>query len=216
MNPLSFFTTILACCSCALAIPGPWDLMQDALDLKNTKITGYFRIEALILTMQNPRGTTRRWMPCDLVAGKCDPLIKVAIDYHTPNYDFGKDSVPYGRFLTIWDGSGENNVDINKIVSKDVCNHSTRKVNVRILAKDKDVIRDDTIDHWSCFIQTTPPPAESEQTAQWSEEKTCSGHNSAHKITWKYRWFYVPQDQCKEVDGSSGIIRRYIPLWGKK
>ena len=24
-------------------------------------------------------------------------------------------------------------------------------------------------------------------TARWSDEKVCTGHNSAHKIYWKYR-----------------------------
>lgn len=64
----------------AQAIPGPWDLSQDMMDLRKPKITGYFRIEALILKLDNPRGTTRKWMPCDVVSGKCDPIIDGAID----------------------------------------------------------------------------------------------------------------------------------------
>ena len=44
----------------------------------------------------------------------------------TPNNDFGKDSVPYGNYQTLWEGTGATSVDINKILSKDVCNHDTR------------------------------------------------------------------------------------------
>ena len=44
----------------------------------------------------------------------------------TPNNDFGKDSVPYSRYVQVFQGKGLANVDINKIVSKDVCNHDTR------------------------------------------------------------------------------------------
>ena len=44
----------------------------------------------------------------------------------TPNNDFGKDSVPYSRYVQVFQGKGLSNVDINKIVSKDVCNHDTR------------------------------------------------------------------------------------------
>ncbi|XP_055331186.1 uncharacterized protein LOC129583422 [Paramacrobiotus metropolitanus] len=207
-----YVLTLLPVC---LGIPGVVDLSQSLMDkARYPEIKGCYRIEALILTMQNPRGTTRNWMPCDLVPGSCNPKITGAIDYQTPNNDFGKDSVPYSRFSTLWDGGSTKNVDVNQIMSKDVCNHSTWKVNVRIRAVDKDVISDDSIDHWSCFIYTTDAPASSEQNAHWSDEKTCTGHNSAHKITWKYRWFYVPCSSCKEVAGSSGILRRYTPLIG--
>jgi len=44
----------------------------------------------------------------------------------TPNNDFGKDSVPYGRYVKVFEGKGLTTVDINKIVSKDICNHDTR------------------------------------------------------------------------------------------
>lgn len=63
------------------AIPGLIDLSQDAADAaRYPEVKGCFRIEALILTMQNPRGTTRHHMPCDLVPGSCDPKITGAID----------------------------------------------------------------------------------------------------------------------------------------
>ncbi|OQV15540.1 hypothetical protein BV898_10262 [Hypsibius exemplaris] len=204
---------ILECCN---AIPGPIDLGQALSDRSQyPQIKGYFRIEANIIQMLNPRGTTRMYLPCDVIPGRCDPKISVAIDYETPNNDFGKDSVPYSRYVQVFDGSGLANVDINKIVSKDVCNHDTRKVNVRVRAVDKDWIRNDEIDHYSCFILTTDPPAEDEKSARWSEEKTCVGHNGSHKIIWKYRWFFIPESDCKEIAGSSGIIRRNIPFFGK-
>ncbi|GAU88371.1 hypothetical protein RvY_01081 [Ramazzottius varieornatus] len=198
-----------------VAIPGLIDLGQSLSDTaKYPKVQGYFRIEANIIRLENPRGTTKNWFPCDLIPGSCDPKITAAIDYQTPNNDAGKDSVPYSRYALIFEGKGSS-VDINKILSKDVCGHSTRKVNVRIRAMDNDVLSDDTIDRWSCFIFTTDPPAADEQSAKWSEEKVCSGHNGSHKIIWKYRWFFIPQDQCRETAGSSGVIRRLIPFIGK-
>lgn len=67
--------------SCTLAIPGAVDIGQSAADrARYPEVKGCFRIEALILTMANPRGTTRNWMPCDLVPGKCNPKITAAID----------------------------------------------------------------------------------------------------------------------------------------
>ena len=54
----------------------------------------------------------------------------------TPNNDFGKDSVPYSRFVQVFDGSRLADVDINKIVSKDICGKRTRKINVRVHAID--------------------------------------------------------------------------------
>ncbi|XP_055331113.1 uncharacterized protein LOC129583362 [Paramacrobiotus metropolitanus] len=206
---------ILMFCPLLLAVPGPWDWLQDLWDLRNNKIQGYFRIEALILSMQNPKGTTRASLPCDFGnEGKCDPTIGATIDYHTPNYNFGKDSVPFKRFAIIHDGAGESDVDINQAVFKDVCNNSTRKINVRVFAKDKDPLplADDLIDHWSCFIQTNPGPAVDENAAHWSEEQTCVGHNPAHTIKWKYRWYYIPQNECHEVEGSSSIVKRYNPF----
>ncbi|OQV15541.1 hypothetical protein BV898_10263 [Hypsibius exemplaris] len=199
-----------------LAIPGLIDLGQSLSDKTiYPEIKGNFRIEANIISMENPRGTTWNYMPCDVVPGNCDPKITVAIDYATPNNDFGKDSVPYSRYVQVFEGSGMTHVDINKIVSKDVCNHSTRKINVRVRALDRDTLSDDTIDHFNCLILTTDPPAENEGSAQWSAIKTCVGHNSSHKIMWKYRWFFVPDNDCKEIAGSSGIIRQLIPFLGK-
>lgn len=196
------------------AIPGLIDLGQKLSDrAKFPEIRGHFRIEANIISLQNPRGTTKSMLPCDIIPGNCDLRVTTAIDYATPNNDAGKDSVPFDRYVTIFEGKGTS-VDINKIVSKDVCGHSTRKVNVRVRAVDKDVISNDTVDRWSCFILTTDPPAQDEKSAQWSAEKVCVGHNGSHKITWKYRWFFIPQDQCNETAGSSGIIRQLIPFLG--
>jgi hypothetical protein len=62
------------------AIPGLIDLGQSLADKKYPLIKGYFRIEANIIRMENPRGTTKSFMPCDLVPGSCDPKITAAID----------------------------------------------------------------------------------------------------------------------------------------
>lgn len=200
----------------ASAIPGIIDLAQDAKDMSTYNlVNGYFRIEARIIRMENPRGTTRNMVPCDLIRiGKCDTKVAAVIDWQTPNYDFGKDSVPYSNYALLYDGTGTSSVDINKTISKDVCNHSTRKLNLRIRAVDKDVLSENTIDHWSCFIYTTNPPATSADTAQWSKVQTTSGHNGSHKVTWQYRWYMIPQNQCQASSGSSGIISRAIPFIG--
>lgn len=55
----------------------------------------------------------------------------------TPNNDAGKDSVPFSRYVQVFDGSRLADVEINKIVSKDICGKSTRKINVRVHAIDK-------------------------------------------------------------------------------
>ena len=63
------------------AIPGPIDLGQALSDrTKYPQVTGFFRIEANIIKMLNPRGTTWNYLPCDLIPGRCDPTISVAID----------------------------------------------------------------------------------------------------------------------------------------
>ncbi len=62
------------------AIPGLIDLGQSLVDRKYPLIKGYFRIEAHIIRMENPRGTTKGFLPCDLVPGSCDPKITAAID----------------------------------------------------------------------------------------------------------------------------------------
>ena len=63
------------------SIPGPVDLGQALADrARYPQVKGYFRIEANIIHMANPRGTTKNWMPCDLIPGKCDPKITAAID----------------------------------------------------------------------------------------------------------------------------------------
>jgi len=63
------------------AIPGPVDLGQALSDRsKYPQVKGYFRVEANIIQMLNPRGTTWNFMPCDIIPGKCDPKITVAID----------------------------------------------------------------------------------------------------------------------------------------
>jgi len=216
MTATSFI--LLAVCVCfTQAIPGLVDHGQDLSDVfKFKKVSGYFRIEANIIRFENPRGTTRHYTPCDLVPGSCDPKITGVIDYHTPNNDFGKDSVKYKYYQHLYDGEGKRNVDFNGTLVKDVCNHSTRKVNVRIRAMDNDWLRDDTIDHWSCFIFTDPPPAASLDESQWSEDKVCEGHNGSHKITWRYRWYFVKPEECVEKDGSSWLITRLIPGIGKK
>lgn len=216
---MAFYASWIVLCvtiSFVQAIPGLIDLGQALADRSNPVCTGPFRIEAEIGELANPRGTTKGWMPCDFLGGKCDPKVTGVIDYETPNNDFGKDSVPYSRFSTLYEGSFEKLIPINKMMTKDVCGtHSTRKVNVRIRAVDKDILSDDTIDRWSCFISTKDGcPADNEKASQWSETKTCSGHNSAHKITWRYRWYRIPDNQCSEKDGSSGILRRIIPFLG--
>lgn len=65
------------------AIPGPVDLAQDARDLSMyNAVNGYFRIEAKIIRMENPRGTTRNMVPCDLLrVGKCDTKVAAVIDW---------------------------------------------------------------------------------------------------------------------------------------
>lgn len=63
------------------AIPGPIDLSQALLDKSRyPMIKGYFRVEAQIIKMLNPRGTTWNYAPCDLVPLVCDPKIDAAID----------------------------------------------------------------------------------------------------------------------------------------
>ena len=57
------------------AIPGPIDLMQDAMDRKYPEIKAPFRVEAHIIRLDNPRGTTKGWMPCDIFGGTCDPKV---------------------------------------------------------------------------------------------------------------------------------------------
>ena len=62
------------------AIPGLIDLSQSLSDKKYPEIEGSLRVEANIIQMKNPRGTTRYYTPCDLIPGYCDPRISVAID----------------------------------------------------------------------------------------------------------------------------------------
>ena len=81
----SLFTAAVAAAllQLASAIPGPVDLAQDVKDttLYNL-VNGYFRVEARILRMENPRGTTRNMVPCDLLSpGKCDTKVSAAIDW---------------------------------------------------------------------------------------------------------------------------------------
>ncbi|OQV15539.1 hypothetical protein BV898_10261 [Hypsibius exemplaris] len=198
------------------AIPGPVDLAQDARDTSMYNlVNGYFRIEARILRMENPRGTTRNMVPCDVLkVGKCDTKVSAAIDWHTPNYDFGKDSVPYSNYVLIYDGTGTSSVNINQTIVKDVCNQATRKVNLRIRAVDKDILSENTIDHWSCFIYTTTPPAANAAAARWSDVQTTAGHNGSHKVTWQYRWYFIDRNQCQNSSGSSSLVSRFIPFAG--
>ena len=65
------------------AIPGPFDLAQDAKDATTyPAVQGYFKVEARIVSMQNPRGTTRNMVPCDVVRpGACDTQVFATIDW---------------------------------------------------------------------------------------------------------------------------------------
>jgi hypothetical protein len=78
---LTFVICLLHWTAIVQAIPGPIDLGQALADrARYPQVKGYFRIEANIISMANPRGTTKNWMPCDLVPGSCDPKITAAID----------------------------------------------------------------------------------------------------------------------------------------
>ncbi|GAU88374.1 hypothetical protein RvY_01083 [Ramazzottius varieornatus] len=218
---MAIFIGLLALCTAGIphmvsAIPGPIDLAQDAKDATTYPlIQGYFRVEARILSLENPRGTTRNMVPCDIARpGACDTQVFAVIDWKTPNYDFGKDSVPYTNYEKIFDGSGTSSVNINKTITKDVCNDSTRKLNLRVRAVDRDFVGENTIDHWSGFIYTTNRPADSQAQAMWSPVQTTSGHNGSHKIRWQYRWYFIPREQCQASSGSSGIISRFVPFVG--
>ena len=86
MAVLSLLIALVLVClsqlmSVVQSIPGPVDLGQALADrARYPQVKGYFRIEANIIHMANPRGTTKNWMPCDLIPGKCDPKITAAID----------------------------------------------------------------------------------------------------------------------------------------
>lgn len=74
------FALLSALIRSCIAIPGLIDLGQSLSDKQYPEVKGYFRVEANIIQMKNPRGTTRYYMPCDLIPGYCDPRITVAID----------------------------------------------------------------------------------------------------------------------------------------
>lgn len=66
------FVTLVSIVS---AIPGLLDLTQGLIDRQYPEIKAPFRVEVEVLRMDNPRQTTKGWMPCDFFSGTCDPKI---------------------------------------------------------------------------------------------------------------------------------------------
>lgn len=190
---------VMISCLVGLACCGIVDRAQDAVDAaKYPLITGFYRIEVQIDRLDT-QGKSHTGLPCDPL-DKCDTKIKAIIDTEKPNNDFGGDSVPYDNYMVLYDGNNAPDVvPLQKTISRDVCGKSVRKVAVRIRAMDKDIINDDKIDNYKCFITgDRNPPAADAQTAQWSAEIACDGEDRpSSKAFFKYRWYFIPEITCR-------------------
>lgn len=180
---------------------GVIDLAQDAKDAASLPlVTGFFRLEAHILRLENPSGISHTGLPCD-ITDACDPKITGIIDTEKPNHDFGGDSAPYRNWEVLFDGNQINSPEINKIMTRDSCGKGIRKINVRVRAMDKDAINDDKIDNFSCYVSgATGMPAANINEAKWSQEHACVGQDkSSIKVFFKYRWYNIPEAECKQI-----------------
>ncbi|XP_055331622.1 uncharacterized protein LOC129583715 [Paramacrobiotus metropolitanus] len=191
----------------ALASAGLVDRAQDAVDAaRYPLVKGPLRIE-LYISRLDTNGKSHTGLSCD-ITDKCDPTVIAFIDTERPNHDFGGDSVPYSSYITIFDGREVDVPQIDKTISRDVCTgKSVRKVALRVRAIDKDTFNDDKIDNYKCFITGDHTPAENERAAEWSEEIACSGEDRKQsKVYLKYRWYYIPDTQCRPSSNGRTIF----------
>jgi len=197
---------LLACIG--VTFGGVVDRAQDAADALNLpKILGFYRIEMHVMRLDT-QGKSHTGLSCDIF-DNCDPKIIAFIDTEKPNNDFGGDSVPYANYVTLFDGNNAPNVvDIDKTISRDVCGKSVRKIAMRVRAIDKDGINDDKIDNYKCHITGAKnPPAESEQSAEWSAEIACAGEDRpSSKVYLRYRWYFIPENQCRPSSNGQGLF----------
>ncbi|XP_055331597.1 uncharacterized protein LOC129583695 [Paramacrobiotus metropolitanus] len=204
-GPLFFFVIYLTF-HCARS--GIIDRFQDSQDAATLPlIEGYFRIEVHIKRLENNRGISHTGLPCD-ITDTCDTQFTGIIDTEKPNHDFGGDSAPYRNWEALFQGSNVNSPDINKVLVKDNCGKGIRKAHVRLRAIDKDTVNDDKIDNFSYYITGNGPngmPAETKQSARWSEELWAKGLDKPEiKVSLRYRWYKVSQADCHPVK-TSGI-----------
>jgi len=206
------FIIILACF--AVAVPnakaGLVDRAQDIVDAgKYPLIKGFYRIEVHIDRLDT-QGKSHTGFDCDPLPGdKCDAKVKAFIDTEKPNNDFGGDSVPYDNYVVLSEGNNAPDViTIDKTISRDVCGKQIRKIAIRVRAVDKDIINDDKIDNYKCFITgERQGPAENEQTAQWSAEQACSGEDRpSSKVYLKYRWYKIPEVSCRPSSNGQKML----------
>ncbi|OQV21277.1 hypothetical protein BV898_04763 [Hypsibius exemplaris] len=188
---------------------GVVDRAQDLADMQQyNEVKGFFRVEANIVRLQNDDGLEHNGLPCDGPVGKCDPRISAFVDTERPNHDFGGDSVPYRHYATLLTAEDTNSPVVNRTVTRDVCGHSVRKINIRVRAEDVDTLRnDDKIDNFSCFIYGLDRPALDEAHAEWSPELACDGLDRKNtKIWFKYRWFFIDAKTCRPSSNDRGLL----------
>ncbi|OQV22640.1 hypothetical protein BV898_03465 [Hypsibius exemplaris] len=159
--------------------------------------SGYYRVQAELLQLQDPLGIRHDGKNCDSF-DSCDPVIKVYLDTERPLAAF-PGSRYISQYVRIFEAANQNEPIINKQISTDVCGAPFIKANLRAYVKDEDNILGMTDDHMSDFdCLFSPTPAADEASAAWSKGEMCTGFNQPGKIklAFRYRVFRIAQEDC--------------------
>ncbi|XP_055349034.1 uncharacterized protein LOC129595927 [Paramacrobiotus metropolitanus] len=187
----------------AAQLEGVFDRLFDLYDSSTAReLTGHFRLEARLLRLENPDGLLGSGSRCDTV-GPCDPVISAYIDYETASAVAGTPEAPdYITYTPVLEVRDENSPVINKVLSRDTCGRTIKKVLVRVHVVDHDRLSsEDLLDDFGCHVKMDQEPAGNMELAEWSRELYCLPKSGLQKLrlSWKYRFFRVDPEDCRTM-----------------
>lgn len=132
---------------------------------------------------------------CDTI-GDCDPRLTGYIDAVTPmgSWPGSQNETTFKQILEVTD---KNNVDVKKIITRDVCGSAPyTKANFRILVVDVDPFGTEEIGKFMCYSGRAV--ARNEKESQWSRAANCDSIPPTLKTTLQFSWraFEIPQSMC--------------------
>ncbi|XP_055334654.1 uncharacterized protein LOC129585812 [Paramacrobiotus metropolitanus] len=160
------------------------------------RLPNYYRIEALVVRLENQAGIKSNGGSCDTF-GKCDPIVYAYIDTDKPTNTF-PGSLDVKAIPKIFETTNNNSPDINYKLTKDICNKdpNTQKAMLRVHVTDHNTILSNSlISDFDCPLGGTL--ANEERSATW-QDAICTGKYQEKKIrlSARVKMYRVPQNDC--------------------
>jgi len=160
------------------------------------RLPNYYRIEALIVSLQNKAGIKNNGGSCDTL-GTCDPRVHAYIDTVKGTSKFSG-SIDDKAIPLIFSVNNQNSPDINYKLSVDICNKdpNTQKAMLRVHVMDHNTaLSNSLINDFDCPLGGTL--ANDERSATW-QDAICTGKFQQKKIllSARVRVFRVQPNDC--------------------